>query len=345
MRQPSNWLYLSIFVAAAGAAIMLTPAAMRLARRLGHADQPDGSRHHVEPVALFGGLAIYGGAFAGAWLMAPGARPELKGFFIAGLVMLVSGLQDDVASMDPWLKTLAQVAGALVLVGFGVQVQLVGVAVIDVALTVGWIVAVVNAFNYQDNMNGLAAGLATTCALGFFAIAVAEQQYLVAILAIGLAGGSAGFLRYNFPKARIFMGDAGSMFIGFVLAFLGIRLRFLDAPKTATFFVPAIVVAVPLFDAALVTVSRLRRRVPVTQGGTDHSSHRLVRAGLRPASAVALLWAAQAACAAAAFAITRLSWTGDLIVAGVLAAVALVAGISLERRQHTAPLPRGAEAS
>jgi UDP-GlcNAc:undecaprenyl-phosphate GlcNAc-1-phosphate transferase len=329
--RPANALYLAVFVAALVAALVVTPAIGAFARRLGVADQPGGRKAHVEPVSLLGGLAIYAGAFVGAWALVPTARPELKGFFLAGFVVLVFGLQDDLRPMDPWTKLLAQLASALVLVGFGVQVSLTHIPVVDVAITVLWVVGVINAINYADNMNGLAAGIAAIAAAGLFGLAFAEDQYLVAVLGAGLAGGCLGFLRSNYPKARIFMGDSGAMFLGFVLAFLSIRLRFLDQPKSTTFVIPALVLFVPLFDATLVTISRYRRGVPVTQGGTDHTSHRLVRLGMKPWAAVALLWALQALFCLAAIGVARGGDTVDVlvVVGGVVAGLGAL--VFLER--------------
>ena len=340
MARPSSWLYLWIFLGALTGGLVLTPLVRLFATRLGLVDSPTARKAHVEPISLLGGLAIYGGAFGAAWSFAPGARPELKGFFLAGFVILVFGLQDDLTPMDPWVKFLAEIASALVLVGFGVQVHLTNIGVIDVSLSVIWIVAVVNAMNYSDNMNGLAAGLAATSALGFFVVAVTTEQYLVAVLAVGIAGGTVGFLRSNYPKARIFMGDAGALFLGFMLAFLGIRLRFLDQPQSSTFFLPVLLLAVPLFDAVLVTLSRARRGIGVTQGGTDHSSHRLARAGLPQWAAVAVLWATQAVVCLGALVIARHGRTVDVVVLAVLAVAGVIAAVLLERDRVTAALPR-----
>jgi UDP-GlcNAc:undecaprenyl-phosphate/decaprenyl-phosphate GlcNAc-1-phosphate transferase len=341
MSRPSNWLYLWIFVAAFAGAFVLTPLAAHFARRFGVVDSPNARKAHIEPVSLLGGMAIYGGTFGAAWTLVAGGRPELKAFFLGGLVILVFGIQDDISGMDPWVKTLGQATAALVLVGFGVQVRLTGVTLLDVVLSVVWVVAVVNAFNYQDNMNGLATGLAALSSLAFFTIAVVTNQYLVAVLSVGLAGGAIGFLPSNFPEARIFMGDAGSLFLGYVLAFLGIRLRFLDRPKSSTFIVPAIVLALPLFDAGLVTLSRARRRLPVTRGGTDHTSHRLTRLGRSPRGAVVTLWFVQACLGGAAFAVARLGRSAEVVVVVACVALGALALVVLERPSVTRSLPMG----
>ena len=341
MARPSSWLYVWVLLAATVGGLLFTPLARRFATRLGVVDEPAGHKTHLEAVSLLGGLGIYAGAFAAAWTLAGGARNELKGFFLAGLVILVFGVQDDITPMDPWVKLAAQVSVGLVLVGFGVQVRLTDVGWLDVALSVAWVVAVVNAFNFQDNMNGLAAGLAAVASGGLFVLAVTEQQYLVAVLSAGVAGGALGFLPSNYPRARVFMGDAGSMFLGFVLAFLGIRLRFLDRAQSTTFLIPVLLLGVPLFDAALVIVSRLRRGISVAQGGADHTSHRLVHLGLHARDAVAALWGVQLLLCLGAIAIARLGRAADWTVIGLAAALALAALFWLEREPATTHLPRG----
>lgn len=340
MDRPSSWLYLWAFAGALAASLALTPVAGHFARRFGIQDEPGRGRAHLEPVSLLGGLSIYVGAFLAAWTLLPGARVELKGFFLAGFVVLVFGLQDDVTPIDPWLKLLAQTASALVMVGSGTQVALTRIAVIDVMISVAWILAVINAFNYSDNMNGLAAGLASVSGLGFFGLAVMADQYLVATLGVVVAGGALGFLPSNYPRARIFMGDCGSMFLGLVLAYLGIRLRFLDRPRSTTFVLPLLLLAVPLFDTALVTISRLRRGLPMTAGGSDHCSHRLVAVGLDPRMAVALLWVAQVVACLAALAVLRMGGVVDATVLALVVAAGVGALLFFERATITAALPR-----
>jgi UDP-GlcNAc:undecaprenyl-phosphate GlcNAc-1-phosphate transferase len=149
----------------------------------------------------------------------------------------------------------------------------------DLALTILWFVGITNAFNLLDNMDGLAAGLSTIISMTIFAIAVSTGQFMVATAAVGLAGCTAGFLRYNFHPARIYMGDGGALFVGFMVAYLGIKLR-PDGVKTVSALVPAIACSVAVFDTALVTISRLARGRSPFLGGQDHLSHRLVKIGL-----------------------------------------------------------------
>lgn len=318
MNKPSWLLYVAAFGVALAAAILVTPLIRRFAFRVGLADEPSSRKAHPEPIALLGGVAIYAAAAGAVFVLVPSASNTLKGVFLAGLVILVSGLQDDISEMDPLLKLVSQVTAALVMIGFGVRATPTDIGWVDSIITVVWVVAVVNAVNYQDNMDGLAAGLTAAACISFFVIAVVWDQYLVASLAAVLAGGTIGFLFYNFPPASIYMGDAGTHFLGFLLATMGVLLKFPTRPKLATLFVPVMILAVPLTDMAMVTISRRRRGVPVSQGGTDHSSHRLVVAGLTRRQAIMAMWAATLVTGGGALLATKLPLIPALVVVGLV---------------------------
>lgn len=332
MNRPPLWLYPAVFVLSAGAAVAFTPLLRRFAIAQGLSDAPSERKAHPEPIALLGGVAIYAASGIVLWMAVPAAARTLRGVLLAGLVILVVGLQDDVSGMDPWLKLVSQVTAALVLVGFGVSATPTGIGIVDTAMTVVWIVAIVNAMNLSDNMDGLAAGLCVLSCAGFFALAVAFDQYLVATLAAVLGGGALGFLVYNYPPAKIFMGDAGSHLLGFLLAVMGILVGFPTVKKPIGLAIPALVLSVPLLDMALVVVSRIRRGVPVSRGGTDHASHRLVAWGLDRRAAIALLWAASAIGCATAFAAAKLpGWWGAVPI-GLYLPAALAGLGALEHR-------------
>jgi UDP-GlcNAc:undecaprenyl-phosphate GlcNAc-1-phosphate transferase len=190
--------------------------------------------------------------------------------------MVLIGLWDDRVSLGPLAKIAGQIAAGVLLVLSGIQIRFLGIQAVDIALTLFWVVAISNAINFQDNMDGLAAGLSMVCSAFFFALALFEDLDIVALLAAGTVGASLGFLYYNFNPASLFMGDAGSLLLGFVLAVMGIKLEFGTTPLGVTWMIPIIVLGVPIFDTTLVIVSRLRRRRPIYQGGRDHTSHRLV---------------------------------------------------------------------
>lgn len=279
-----------VFVASLGFALFGTPAIRRMALRLGLIAVPRADRAHSEPTAMLGGVAIYLGTTVALLLVGIGARSFLRGWgnlgelagILAGATLAGAvGLWDDRARLRPLVKLLAQFAAVAVLILSGVTIQLPVPQPVNIALTVCWVLYVTNAVNFSDNMDGVAAGISGVAAAFFTLIAAMNGQYLVSALAAAVMGASLGFLRYNLPlpRATIFMGDAGALFLGVTLAALGIKLRFPANVNYVTWMVPVLVLGVPLFDTTMVFISRYRRRVSLMQGGVDHLSHRLSRLG------------------------------------------------------------------
>jgi UDP-GlcNAc:undecaprenyl-phosphate/decaprenyl-phosphate GlcNAc-1-phosphate transferase len=261
------------------ASFLLAPWAARLARRWGVLDLPLETKFHLEATPYLGGLAVAGGVvLVGA--VVGGSNGQLLTILVAGLAIAFVGLMDDWRTVRPWLKLTVEVAAAVALWLAGVRAGLFGVAGLDLALTVLWVVAITNSVNLLDNMNGLASGVAAISALAFFAIAAGNGDYLVASFALAIAGASLGFHRHNFPTAHVFLGDAGSLLLGFLLAALGLKLDLVGQNGLMRAVVPAFILCVPIFDTLLVIAARLRGGRPLYQGGTDHSSHRLAWLGL-----------------------------------------------------------------
>jgi UDP-GlcNAc:undecaprenyl-phosphate GlcNAc-1-phosphate transferase len=196
---------------------------------------------------------------------------------------------DDIKSLPRTVRLAAQLGAAVAAWEVGFRVQATDLESVNLLLTVFWIVGITNAFNLLDNMDGLSAGLASVSALSFAVMGLLGDQPVVAIGMLGLAGASLGFLAHNKHPAKVFMGDAGSLFIGFLLALMGIRLQF-ENLVSVTFLVPVVVLGLPIFDTTLVVLSRLRHGRPIFLGGRDHVSHRLVRTGLPVRYAVGLLY-------------------------------------------------------
>ncbi|MFL5927349.1 MAG: NAD-binding protein [Gaiellaceae bacterium] len=273
-------------------ALLRTPLAARLVAA------PSAERWHERPTPLIGGVAIFIGISAGLWLaIAVDAIPltrEIVGIYGGISVLFVAGLVDDLRALRPAVKLALQVAAAVLVLVTGTQVQLIHVDVIAWALAVLWLVGMTNAFNLLDNMDGLAATLAAIAFL-FFAIDAVTIHPNDTILVLSVAGALAcvGFLPFNLRphgKALVFMGDSGSQVLGFTLAALGLSASWKVAGTTvATFLLPILVLAVPILDTTLVTIARLLEGRPISQGGRDHSSHRLVRFGLSETHAVLLL--------------------------------------------------------
>lgn len=220
---------------------------------------------------------------------------ELAGIFLGAFGILLVGWLDDKHELRPGAKFTGQVLVAALVAATGTRLTLfVPSPVFSYAVTVLWIVTVINAFNFMDNMNGLCAGLGAIGAWYFALIAAADTQYLVGLIAFLTFGALLGFLPYNFPRARAFLGDAGSHLVGYLLAVLAILPHFYTArqPRPWAVLIPLLVLAVPLVDLVWVVLLRLRLGRPFYQGDTNHLSHRLVRRGLSPATAVLVIWAA-----------------------------------------------------
>ena len=197
----------------------------------------------------------------------------------------VMGLVDDLRGLSPTLRFVVGLGLASALVAYGVRLQSPLPSAVDFAISVVWVLGITNAFNLLDNIDGLAAGVAAAAAMAFFCISVFNDQSYSALLAIGLAGAMLGFLRSNFHPATIYMGDAGSLFIGFMMAYLGLKMR-TTVSEIPQLFAPVVVLGVAVLDTLMVVVSRVRRGVSPFTGGQDHLSHRLRRLGLSVRRAV-----------------------------------------------------------
>lgn len=273
---------MSSFLLMAASALVIaiggTPLVRYAALKLGILDNPSARKIHSAPVPLMGGAAIYVAFIAALALW--GERSyvnEVVGIFVGATLVSIVGALDDSRGMGSYLKLLFQLAAAFILILSGVQVRLFH-GVLDIALTLLWVVGITNAFNLLDNMDGLSSGVATIAAAFFTLLAAMSDQYLVGTLAAALFGACIGFLVYNWNPAQVFMGDTGSLFLGFLLAAVGIKLRFPANSASITWMIPILVLALPVFDTTLVFFSRLRRgKNPLTTAGKDHVSHRLAR--------------------------------------------------------------------
>ena len=280
-----------IFATALVLAVSSTPLVRSLAFRAGVLAKPGGYRIHPRPIPMLGGLAIYGAFLIALFLFADRFFiPQLVGIFVGATWVSFLGLWDDRAGLPAWVKLTGQIFGGLILIVTGVNVDLFHISILDAAITLFWVVGITNAMNLLDNMDGLSGGVAAVAASFFLLISALNGQFLVGSLSAAILGASLGFLIYNFNPATIFMGDAGSLFLGFVLAAVGIKLRFPSA-YIFTWFIPIMVLGLPIFDTTLVVISRLRRGLnPLTHPGNDHISHRLVARGMSKREAVLTLY-------------------------------------------------------
>jgi UDP-GlcNAc:undecaprenyl-phosphate GlcNAc-1-phosphate transferase len=255
---------------------------------------------------------------------------EFGAVLAGGLWLAVVGYVDDRHGMNPRIKMASQVVAGVVLILAGIQVQLFEIAALDIALTIFWIVGITNALNLMDNMDGLAAGITAIAAGTFFALAASQELILVSSLSAALCGATLGFLRYNFSPATTFMGDTGSLVIGFVVAVLGIKLDFPSQSTVVTWAIPILVLAIPIFDTTLVTFTRLRERRSPFQGGQDHTSHRIAALGVGQRSTVLILYSVAILMGILAFIISVISTDIALGMIGVLLCLGFVGFVALE---------------
>jgi len=239
---------------------------------------------------------------------------------------------DDRRGLGPLLKLAGQTVAAGILVLTGVRIGTFPWEIVNVIVTLGWVVVITNAMNLLDNMDGLSGGIGAAAAIYFLLLAAINDQYLVGALSAALVGACVGFLVYNFNPASIFMGDAGSLFLGFVLAAVGIKLRFPEGLEIVTWMVPVLILGLPLFDTTLVIISRLRRGLnPLTTPGKDHVSHRLVALGYTRREAVLVCYLIAAGLGTIALFVTQATIFEGYIVGASVAIAGVVALWRLEQ--------------
>lgn len=313
-------------------ALALTPLVRTLARRWGMIARPKSDRWHQQPTALLGGVAIFLAAVLAGLIFLPRVA---QGWLVlaGGAWLFLVGLVDDLWHIRPFSKLMGQLLGAGLVAHLGLLFPWTGLNPLDKALTVFWLVGITNALNLLDNMDGLSAGVAAIAAAFFAAHFLAAGQTAAALAFAGFAAALLGFLVYNAHPASIFMGDSGSLFIGFFLAG-GALLRFRAGAAAGPWpdlAVPVLILAVPIFDTTLVTIVRKLSGRAVSQGGRDHSSHRLVALGLSERAAVWTLYGLTAISGGLSFLVERLELPAALIVVAVYLALLTGFGLYLAR--------------
>jgi UDP-GlcNAc:undecaprenyl-phosphate GlcNAc-1-phosphate transferase len=289
--------------------VLLTPAVGGMARMLGVVDSPGGRRLNRNPVPRLGGIALFLGIVIPS-LAFLHLGPETRGLLLGAAVAVTVGAIDDFRGLRWFEKLGGQVLAAVIPVGFGVWVDrftfpVIGIhalpAWVGMPLTVIWIVAIMNMFNFLDGMDGLAAGVAAIAGGTFAVIALSLGKPDAAVLSAIVLGASLGFLRHNFYPARIFMGDSGALLLGFVLATVAVQGLLKTAATVALFF-PLLVLAVPIVDTTFVVARRLKHGQPVFEGDQAHLHHRFLRRGFSQPRAAATIWIWCLSLAAAALA-------------------------------------------
>jgi UDP-GlcNAc:undecaprenyl-phosphate GlcNAc-1-phosphate transferase len=302
--------YALIFGVALAASVVLTFLVRAAARKLNFVAKPRPDRWHRRPTALYGGVGIFG-AFVIACLVRP--PPDAEGDILLLLCssgMFVLGLVDDRVQLKPYAKLVGQIVFSTVFTMFGMRLHWVPSPVLDQGITIFWLVGITNAVNLLDNLDGLAGGIAAISSAYLVYFCHTAGQPAAAALAAAFSGAVIGFLVFNFNPASIFMGDCGSMFLGFFLGGVtlvnyqvGVRRNII-----AVLTIPVLVLLIPIIDTTLVTLTRTFYGRRVSQGGRDHSSHRLVALGLSERAAALTLWTLAAASGAVAVTVHNVSW-------------------------------------
>ncbi len=277
-------MYSLVFILSFLLVFLNTPKFIRLAHRIGFLDYPSPQKIHEKPTPLLGGVAVYLG-FAtslcfGILVVGISWDGNLVGIFSGSLALVLLGLWDDKKKLSPSHKLLGQIVAAFLFIIFSQRVAIFTHSFLDAFILLLWIVGLINALNFLDNMDGLCGGITFIHCLAFFVIGVLNSQMVVVLMSLSLAGAVLAFLRYNFRPAKIFLGDAGSMLNGFLLACMGV-LFVQKNPSHYTLLVPVLILSYPIFDITFVTFARLREGRKFYQGGRDHSTHRMVKMGIK----------------------------------------------------------------
>src|SRR5215216_683640 len=272
-------------------ALILTPLVRALARRYGFVAQPKTDRWHKKPTAMLGGAAIWLSVIVTLVAFSLHTTYGLQ-ILLASTFLFLVGLVDDLIHIKPYQKLIGQILGSAFVVYYGLSLPWTGSVLLNMALAIFWLIGITNAINLLDNMDGLASGIAVIAA-GFLALSfVNSGQFTEALVLLVFAAGLLGFLVYNFNPASIFMGDCGSMFVGFFLA--SSALMHVSGGRSRSFLpvlaVPILVLFIPIFDTTFVTVLRKLSGRAASQGGRDHTSHRLVALGMSERRAVVMLY-------------------------------------------------------
>jgi UDP-GlcNAc:undecaprenyl-phosphate/decaprenyl-phosphate GlcNAc-1-phosphate transferase len=284
--------FVPILVVGFALSLGLTPVSRQVALRLGVVDQPNQRKIHHDHKPLMGGLAIYISFAVSLVLFSPGRYlGELVAILSgAGLLALI-GLADDRFTISIPVRLGVMAVAASVLLAADIHIRLFDILLLDYAVTIIWVLALTNAVNFLDNMDGLAAGVSAIAAGYFLLLGLTQGLPLVSVLSAALLGSAVGFLAYNFNPASTFMGDMGALPLGFVLAALGVVVEFRASPVNISWMMPVLVLALPIFDINLVVFTRIMEGRSPGQAGKDHTSHRLLSLGLNQRLTLFVLYA------------------------------------------------------
>ncbi|MBO4780274.1 MAG: undecaprenyl/decaprenyl-phosphate alpha-N-acetylglucosaminyl 1-phosphate transferase [Selenomonadaceae bacterium] len=320
--------------------LLLMPAVILLANKTGAMDAPNARKVHKKPIPRIGGLGIYAGFMAAIIFVAvkfgidSGQIKDAVGLLLSGSLIVALGLADDYKNLPAKVKLLGQICAAAVLVfGFDVRIDFVtdpfgGYIYLEwfaIPATIFWLVGLTNTVNLIDGLDGLAAGVAAIASFTILLIALEQNFVLVAIITAALAGAAVGFLKYNFHPAEIFMGDTGSMFLGFMLAGISVTGA-VKSVATIALIVPIFALGLPILDTTFAIVRRLRGGVPIFKPDKGHLHHRLLSVGFTQRQAVLLMYVISALFGLSAIALTAVSYQIAVLIL-LLVVAAIIYGV------------------
>ena len=319
--------YIWAFLIALFVALIVTPAVIVLAAKTGAMDAPDARKVHKGPMPRIGGLAIYCGFMAAILAMLNFAELTQEvangviGLLLGGTLIVIIGLIDDYKNLPAKVKLLGQIMAACVVVYFDVRIDVITdpfgdylyLEYLAAPATVFWIVGLTNTVNLIDGLDGLAAGVSTIASITIMLVALQEDVMIVALFTAALAGAALGFLRYNFNPAKIFMGDTGSMFLGFILAGISV-IGAVKCTATIALIVPILALGLPIMDTTFAIIRRYRGGVPIFKPDKGHLHHRLLDLGFSQRQAVLLMYVISALLGLSAVALNEVSGGMSIVI-------------------------------
>lgn len=337
MRKWVNYMpnYIWAFLLALLVALIATPAVIELAAKTGAMDAPDARKVHKGPMPRIGGLAIYVGFMAAMAFMLDFAQLPAEiangmvGLLLGATIIVIIGLIDDYKNLPAKVKLVGQILAACVVVYFDVRIDVITdpfgdylyLEYLAAPATIFWIVGLTNTVNLIDGLDGLAAGVSTIASITIMLVALQENVMIVALVTASLAGAALGFLKYNFNPARIFMGDTGSMFLGFVLATISV-IGAVKCTATIALIVPILALGLPIMDTTFAIIRRYRGGVPIFKPDKGHLHHRLLDLGFSQRQAVLLMYVISALLGLSAVVLNEVS--GGMSIAIVLCVLLVV---------------------
>ena len=339
------------FMIALGMALILTPAVIAFARQTGALDKPDARKVHVRPIPRIGGIGIYAAFMASILVqlifadVTPEFMTSLIGLMIGGTIIVAIGIIDDYCDLPAKVKLLGQIfAAAVLVISFDVRIDVITdpfgdyiyLEFLAIPATIFWVVGLTNTVNLIDGLDGLAAGVSSIAAVTIFLVAMEEGIPFVAMVTAALAGAAVGFLYYNFNPARIFMGDTGSMFLGFMLAGISV-VGAVKSAATIALIVPILALGLPILDTTFAIVRRARNHRPIFKPDKGHLHHRLLAHGFTQKQAVLLMYVVSALFGLCAIALTAVSTQAAALIILIVAAAVLVGARKLGILQLDVP--------